>query len=385
LKSNGLSRRELFFLGAATIGGSLIVPCRAVAQRFVDPARGRGRNVDETRFVAPASYYEKQAEQKVLCTLCPRACVVAESERGFCGVRENRGGDYYTLVYARPCAIHVDPIEKKPLFHFLPSSRAYSIATAGCNVECKFCQNWNISQFRPEDVRSSYMPPEKIAEAARANGAQSIAYTYSEPVVFYEYMRDCARAGKRKGVRSVMISNGYIQPVPMAELLPDLDAVKIDLKAFTESFYKDYCNGTMAPVLDTLLVLRDSGKWFEIVVLIIPTLNDSVEEIRLMSRWIKNYLGPDVPLHLTRFHNSYKMTNLYPTPVATLEKLRSAAIKEGLNYVYTGNLPGHQGENTYCPKCGKPVIERYGFYVRSMSIEGGKCNQCGQPIAGVWE
>jgi pyruvate formate lyase activating enzyme len=338
----------------------------------------------EKEGVHPALHFEKLEELRVKCKLCPRECTVADQERGYCGVRENRLGSYYTLVHSRPCAIHTDPIEKKPLFHFLPGTEAFSIATAGCNVECRFCQNWDISQFRPEQVKSIYLPPEELHRQAKRTGARSIAYTYSEPVIFYEYMFDTASLGRQTGLRSVMISNGYIQEKPMTELCRVLDAVKIDLKAFTETFYKDYCSGELKPVLSTLELLKKQGMWFEIVVLIIPTLNDSESEIRSMSRWVKSNLGNDVPLHFSRFHPTYKLKNLPVTPVETLDMARRVAMEEGLHFVYVGNVWGHEGENTFCPGCGKPVIRRVGFKILEVNLKGSSCASCGRMIPGVW-
>jgi pyruvate formate lyase activating enzyme len=281
--------------------------------------------------------------------------------------------------------VHNDPIEKKPLFHYLPGTNALSIATAGCNFECKFCQNWQIAQFRPEQVESTTVTPEQVVKMAKDQGSPTIAYTYSEPVVFYEYMYDTARLGRYQGIGSVMISNGYIKEEPLVELCKYLTAVKIDLKAFTERFYRETCSGELKPVLDTLEKLKKIGIWYEIVVLIVPTLNDSEKEIREMSEWIKKRLGCDVPVHFTRFHPMYKIKNLPPTPVKTLERARKIAQELGLHYVYIGNVPGHEGENTYCPNCKKMVIRRTGFLIIENRLKAGKCSFCNYPIPGVWE
>jgi pyruvate formate lyase activating enzyme len=238
-------------------------------------------------------YYKKLENLRIECEICPRKCKVADLERGYCGNKENRDGKYYTLVYSRPCSVHVDPIEKKPLFHYLPGTPALSIATAGCNIECKFCQNWQISQFRPEQVRNFDLPPEEIVRLAREHKAPTIAYTYSEPVVFYTYMYDTAKLAKQEGIGSVMISNGYITEEPLVELCKELSAVKVDLKAFTEKFYKEICSGELKPVLEGLETLKKIGIWYEIVVLIVPTLNDGGQEIREMSMWIIPSISPD--------------------------------------------------------------------------------------------
>ncbi|RJP28575.1 MAG: AmmeMemoRadiSam system radical SAM enzyme [Candidatus Omnitrophota bacterium] len=331
-----------------------------------------------------ARHYEKMEGKKVLCKLCPKECRVADQERGYCGVRENIGGVYKTLVYGRPCSLHVDPIEKKPLFHYLPGSAAFSLATAGCNIECKFCQNWDISQFRPEQIRMFDLSPQATAQLAKETRSQTIAYTYSEPVIFYEYMLDAAIEGRKNGIGSVMISNGYIQEKPLRELLPHLTGVKIDFKAFTETFYKEVCNGELAPVLEALKIIRAMNKWLELVVLIIPTLNDSDAENRDMAKWILDNLGPDVPIHLTRYHPMYKMKNIPNTPERTLERLRKIMKDEGLHYVYIGNVPGHPAENTHCPKCDELLIRRLGYRIMMEGLENGECKKCHTKIVGVW-
>ncbi len=332
-----------------------------------------------------ALHYEKLAGDRVHCTLCPRECIVPDGGRGDCGVRENRGGTYRSLVYARTCSVHVDPIEKKPLFHFLPGTNAYSIATAGCNVECLFCQNWQISQAMPEDLHTQYLPPEKVVELAKRAECPTIAYTYSEPTVFYEYTLDCARAGKEAGVHSVTISNGYIQAEPMKQLCEVFSAVKIDLKAFTEDFYRRYVRGgSLKPVLDTILLLRKLGMHTEVVTLLVPGLNDSEDEVRNLSRWLVKNAGPDVPLHFSRFHPAYKMTNLSRTPAQTVITAREIAVAEGVRYSYVGNLPGHEYESTYCHACGRKLISRYAFHVGEVHVKDGKCEYCGAEIPGVW-
>ncbi|OHB98849.1 MAG: AmmeMemoRadiSam system radical SAM enzyme [Planctomycetes bacterium RIFCSPLOWO2_12_38_17] len=329
-------------------------------------------------------YYKKLEDLRIECELCPRKCTVADMERGYCGVRENRGGIYYTLVHSRVCALNIDPIEKKPLFHYLPGTKAYSLATAGCNIECKFCQNWQISQYRPEQIDSIKLTPDDIVKDAQTSGSKTIAYTYSEPVVFYEYMYDTSQLARKLGLKSVMISNGYIQEKPLVELCKYLDAVKIDLKGFTEKFYSETCSGELKPVLDTLVALKKIGIWFEIVVLIVPTLNDSEKEIKEMCAWIKNNLGTDVPIHFTRFHPTYKIKNLPPTPLNTIENARQIAIDTGLRFPYIGNVPNHEGENTYCPHCKQVIIRRVGFSILENHIKDGKCKDCSQPIPGVW-
>jgi pyruvate formate lyase activating enzyme len=341
-------------------------------------------NGDDSKFVVEAKFYQKLQDKKIKCKLCPRECAVGDHERGYCGVRENRGGTYYSLVHSRVCAAHIDPIEKKPLFHYLPGTVAFSLATAGCNVNCKFCQNWDISQVRPEQVTSYYMPPQMVAALAQQNQCPTIAYTYSEPVVFSEFLMDTADAGHAIGVRSVVISNGYMQAESMQAAYGKMDAVKIDLKSFTEKYYRNVVSGELNPVLDSLVRLRKMGKWTEIVYLVVPTLNDSDAEFQGLASWVKANLGVDVPLHYTRFHPEYLMKNLPPTPVPTLERAKAIADAEGLHYVYIGNVPGHPAQNTYCPKCHRMLVERVGFTADQVLVHKGHCPFCQHPIPGVW-
>ena len=340
---------------------------------------------EEKKFIIEARYYEKLPHKKIKCNLCPKECVIDDRERGYCGVRENREGTYYSLVYSRPCTFHADPIEKKPLFHFHPGTLAFSIATAGCNVNCKFCQNWQISQSRPEQIRSIYMPPEKTAQLAQNYDCLSIAYTYGEPTIFYEYMMDTAEAGHKNNIKSVVVTAGYIQQKPLIELCKNVDAIKVDLKAFSEKYYREIVDGELKPVLDSLITMKKMNVWTEIVYLVVPTLNDSDQEFKDLCKWIKQYLGDDVPVHFTRFHPQYLLKNLPPTPVETLNKAKEIADAEGLQYVYVGNVPGHEAESTFCPKCNKKVVNRIGYAIRELNIEKNKCKFCNTKIAGVWE
>jgi len=332
-----------------------------------------------------SKFYEPLAGKRVRCTLCPRRCVVPDKGRGYCRVRENRGGKYYSLVYGRPCALNLDPIEKKPFFHVYPGSKSYSIATVGCNICCKFCQNWDISQASPEDVKVSYKSPADIAAAALKAKARTIAYTYTEPVVFSEYVADCAAAGKKAGIESVMVSNGFISNEALKSVLPVLKAVKIDLKSFSQSFYADVCDGQLQPVLDTLKRLANSGVWYEIVVLIIPSLNDGADEIKKMSAWIVKELGQNVPVHFSRFHPMYKMRNISPTPLKTLREIRQIALDAGIKFVYIGNTPGEESQNTICPSCKTILIRRYQYSILENNIIGGLCEKCKTKIPGVWD
>jgi pyruvate formate lyase activating enzyme len=288
-------------------------------------------------------------------------------------------------VYGNPAAIHLDPIEKKTYFHVLPSSGSLSLATAGCNLHCKFCQNWEISQAEPEEIYSYDVPPDMVVRKAREMQARSVAYTYTEPTVFYEFMFDTCRLAAQAGLLNVMHSNGFINPAPLQELCPFLDAANIDLKGFSESFYRDLCQGVQAPVLESLKILKRNGIHLEITNLIIPTRNDDMDMIRRMSLWIKTELGADTPLHFTRFYPLYKLKSLPPTPVTTLEQARAAAKTAGLEFVYIGNVPGHEGANTYCPRCGRTIIRRAGFMVVDYKVKDGACPYCGAPIPGIWE
>lgn len=329
-------------------------------------------------------YFAPLSDSRVRCELCPRQCEVGSGERGYCRVRENRGGRYYSLVYGNPCAIHIDPIEKKPFFHVLPSTQSFSLATAGCNLNCKFCQNWEISQASPDDTLNYDLPPEKVVESALKLRCSSIASTYVEPTIFIEYMIDIGRLAKKQKILNTMHSNGYINPGPLRELCDCLDAACIDLKGFSEEYYREVTEGTLAPVLATLKQLKQRGIHTEIVNLVVPGKNDDMGRIRAMCRWIRDELGPDVPLHFSRFYPLYKLKTLEPTPITTLELAWKAALEEGLHFVYIGNIPGHPAENTKCPQCGETVITRIGFSVKAVSLKDGKCPKCGRGIPGIW-
>ncbi len=331
-----------------------------------------------------ASFYKKLDKKAVSCLLCPHRCQIPEGERGFCQVRLNKAGKLFTITYGYPCAVHIDPVEKKPLFHVLPGSAVFSIATAGCNLRCKFCQNWTISQTTPEHTYNYNLPPEEVVAAAKREGCPSIAYTYTEPTSFYEYMVDTAKAARKQGVLNLFHSCGYINPEPLRKLSQYLDAGNVDLKGFSRDFYQKVCSAELQPVLETLKILKEEGVWIEITNLVIPTLNDEPGLIKEMCLWIRDNLGEDVPLHFSRFHPDYKMRNLPPTPLETLERAHQIAKEAGLKYVYIGNVPGHPAENTYCPKCGKILIERRGYTVLQNNIKEGSCKFCREPIAGIW-
>jgi pyruvate formate lyase activating enzyme len=371
-------RRRQFIKSLA--GTGLLLPCGTAEAlpRFVAFQDTANLSWVEAR------YYKKHPDREIECLLCPRLCRLGDKERGYCGVRENDGGTYYTLVYGKACAENVDPIEKKPFFHFLPGTNALSIATAGCNVNCKFCQNWQISQARAEQVDSFDLPPGQVAASARKYSCPSIAYTYTEPVVFFEYMYDTSIEARKMGIRNCVVTGAHINPEPLADLLKVVDAVKIDLKAFNQDFYSNYVRGELEPVREAIKIVHRSKVWLEIVYLVIPTLNDNPKEIRTMCQWLIKEVGPDVPLHFSRFLPMYLMKNLPPTPVSTLERAHQIAQDEGLRYVYIGNVLGHKAESTYCPRCHSPVIERTGFQVKQINLTGGACKFCQHPIPGRW-
>jgi pyruvate formate lyase activating enzyme len=379
-------RRDfLIRCAAAAVGWSAIDAVsvgNALAEDTLDPGSGtRGPgHVSDVR----AAHWEPGADGGVICRLCPRECHVAPGDRGACGVRENDAGVYKTLVYGEVVASHVDPVEKKPFFHVAPGAEAFSIATAGCNLHCRFCQNWEISQFHPEEIAGVSATPERIVSAARESDVRYIAFTYNEPIIFYEFVRDVAEAGNAAGMRSLMISNGYIQEGPLREQAARLHAIKIDLKGFTEDYYRDVCGATLAPVLRTLQVLKETGTWFEIVVLVIPTLNDDESQMRAMCKWVADTLGPDVPMHFSRFHPAYRLMNIPSTPVATLERILRYAKDAGVRYAYLGNVPGHPAESTYCPSCGETLVKRVAYTVLEVKIKEGRCPKCRTVIPGRW-
>jgi len=374
----------LVVLVALTAGSILLA--RALGRVEILNAKHFESSEQSERHIQPreAMYYAQLSKNNVRCQLCPNRCFIAPGQRGFCEVRENRDGRLYTLVYGLSCALHVDPIEKKPLFHFLPASRAFSIATAGCNLECKFCQNWQISQARPEETSNYNLEPEQIVRLAKENNCEVIAYTYTEPTIFYEYMLETAKLARKAGIKNIMHSNGYINEEPLRELCEYLDGANIDLKGFTEQYYAELTQGHLQPVLNTLKILKEEGVHLEITNLILPAKNDDPEQIKEMCIWIKENLGDGVAVHFSRFYPMYKLKNLPPTPVKTLELAKEIADRVGLEYVYIGNVPGHRGENTYCPKCGKLLVQRIGYHILQNNIAAGRCKSCGQLIPGVW-
>ena len=340
--------------------------------------------IGDTSALHEAMHYQRVDEKTVQCLLCPRKCTLGDGQRSFCRVREPKKGKLYTLVYGKPCAVHIDPIEKKPIYHMLPGSQAFSIATAGCNLRCKFCQNWQISQRPPEETTNISLPPKEVVRLAAEKWCQTIAYTYSEPTVFYEYMIDTARLAKEKGIGGIYVSGGYVNPEPLGELCKYIDCANIDLKGYSDKYLRETCAEELKPLLTTLKVLKKRGIWVEITNLVIPTLNDDMKMIGQMCAWIKDNLGEDTPLHFSRFTPRYKLRNLSPTPVPILEEAREVALKAGLDYVYIGNVPGHEANHTYCPSDKKVLIRRAGYRILENNIVDGKCKFCGNKISGIW-
>lgn len=333
-----------------------------------------------------ASFYEKLEGGRIQCQLCPNRCILAKGQRGICGARENQNGKLVSLIYGKVSISAVDPIEKKPFYHFLPGSKAYSISTVGCNLDCQYCQNWDIAHRQPEDVQTTKMTPEQVVEDAIKSGSPVIAFTYNEPVVWYEYMLDIAKLAKQKGLKTVIVTSGYINQEPLKQLLPYLDAVKIDFKSINQQTYQTLIRGNLQPVLDSIKTVHQSGKWLELVHLIVPGWTDNLDEIKKLCQWTKENVGPDVPLHLSRFYPNYKLLNLPPTPEKTLKEARKICLDLGLKYVYTGNIDDPEGSTTYCPDNQKPLIKRRGYFIEENLIDSsGKAQNCPSKIPGVWE
>lgn len=322
----------------------------------------------------------------VKCKLCPRECQLPPGHRGDCRVRINYEGRLISLVYGKPVSANArDPVEKKPVYHFLPGTRCVSIATVGCNLHCKFCQNHTISQVNPEDLEPFDLPPEQVVAAARRHQCPSISYTYSEPIVFFEYTRDTQALAHQQGIKNILVTAGYINEAPLIELCRHADAANVDLKAFSNDYYRELCAGTLAPVLRALELMVRLGVWVEVTNLIVPTLNDDMEMISRMCDWIAEKLGPEVPLHFSRFSPMYQLTQLPPTPADTLVRARETALSRGLKHVYVGNILVPGGGDTICPDCGNIVIARRGYAITTMNLENGACGSCGRKIAGVWK
>ncbi len=332
-----------------------------------------------------AKWWEPTENNKILCTLCPRYCKIGEGQPGFCYIRQNHGGQLYTIGYGRPTGFAVDPIEKKPLNHFYPGSKILSFGTAGCNLGCKFCQNWSISKAKLDDENSIKASPEEVVRLAQMYDSPSIAFTYNDPTIFGEYVIDISQIARDKGINSVMVTAGYIDKNARKEVYEFIDAANVDLKGFTEKFYDKITYSHLENVLDTLIWLKnETDIWFEITTLLIPDENDSAEEVKKECDWILRNLGENVPLHFTAFHPDFKMTSKTKTPASTLMQARDIAIQSGINFCYTGNVHHNESQTTYCPNCGSKLIERDWHSILTNNLKNGSCKKCGIKIPGVF-
>ncbi|MFP4475710.1 MAG: AmmeMemoRadiSam system radical SAM enzyme [Desulfatibacillaceae bacterium] len=368
--------RRRFLAAAAGTAGGLLCP-GSLRPLLARPFSAASRTVRE------AYFQEAMGNGTVRCGTCPHGCEVPVDERGHCGCKVNLSGRLYSISYQNPCSVNADPVEKKPLLHFQPGSRTFSLAVAGCNFTCLNCQNWEISQTTPDRTRNYDLPPEKAVEKALRYDCASIAYTYSEPTTFYEYMLDTATLGRKQGLRNILVSNAYMNPEPLKRLCRVLDGASLNLKSFSDRTYRELNGGSLAPVLRSLETVRKEGVWLEIINLIVPTWTDDLDGIRRLCGWIAERLGPDVPLHFSRFFPQYRLVHLNPTPVAIMEQARKVALEEGLRHVYLGNVPGG-GDTVACGGCGDPVVLRNGYQVRENRLVRGRCPGCDTPVAGVW-
>ncbi len=385
------TRRDLLKKGLQAAVGALLLSCAGPeTPSEITPAEPNDLDASLAPTATPvaeleeARYYLKLSGNWVQCQMCWRRCSVPEGGRGFCRNKVNIGGLYYTLVYGRPSSLQIDPIEKEPSFHMWPGATIFCTGTASCNNRCKFCHNWHLSQRSFEELRHVEISPRQTVELAQEMECDAVSFTYNEPTVFYEHMFDVAQAARQAGLGTLFHTNGGINEEPLAALLEHMDAVTVDLKAFTGDFYQEVSSSRLEPVLRTLQQIHESGVHLEIVNLVVTTLNDNMDDIRRMCQWIRDTLSAEVPLHFTRFFPAYKLTNLPPTPIETLESAAQIADEEGLQYVYVGNCPGHERNSTFCPACGEKIIERVHFSVVSLDAIHGKCRFCGQAIPGVW-
>ena len=386
-----ITRKE--FLKSMGLGASALV-CAGTGYGFLGKKNERPKSVKGNIFKndAPKKAWKWSVEgfhyatngTTVQCQICPNRCLLEPGDRSICRSKVNIGGKLYSLTYGNPCSIHVDPIEKKPLNHFYPRSMILSIAATGCNFRCLNCQNWEISQMKPEDVRHYELFPEDVVSEANKRKTPSIAYTYSEPITYYEYMYDTAKLAREAGLMNVLVSNGYINRNPLIRLCKYLDGANVNLKSFDDRIYRSLNGGRLQPVLNTFKTLHTAGVWFEMTTLVVPTYVDDTEMIKRMCGWILKELGPDYPLHFLRFFPHYKLTRLPATPIGTLEAFRKVALEEGIRYVYLGNVPGHEGTHTYCHNCHRILIERKGYLIPQYNLENGRCKFCGTSIPGRW-
>lgn len=360
-------------------------PARTVYKKKTDPSRKIDSLPHKNEVTLKEGVYYRPTGPYIQCTLCPKFCVIPEGEAGLCRIRINRERKLYTMVYGQPCSVAFHPMEQGPIFHVFPGSQCLGIATAGCNLRCKYCQNWQMSQFSAEETDNYDLPPDSVVRLAKENKCDAVVFAYTEPIVFFEYTIDTAKAARSAGLKTVMVTAGYVDTQPLKDLCKHIDVIRIDLKGFSEKFYEDTIGGTLQPVLNAIKTVHEYGTWLEIVDPIVTSFNDSPEEIREMSKWILDNVGPDVPVHFLKFFPAYKMRNFPPTPEEILSRCRRIAMDAGLKYVYLGNVPGHEGENTFCPKCGKRLVARVGYLgITENNISNGKCKFCGYPIPGLW-
>ncbi len=370
------SRREFIRTTFCAACGTLLFPwSRALAAQDFSPT---------DPFVKEAYVYKALADGKVQCGTCPHECIILPDNRGRCQTKVNLKGKLFTISYGNPCVVQVDPVEKKPLQHFYPGTKAFSLAVAGCNFRCLNCQNWEISQTSPDKTRNQDLPPDKAVSMAARYGCKSIAYTYSEATTFYEYMVDISAKAKEVGIKNIWVSNAYISQAALNRLCDVIDAASVNLKAFSDDIYWDLNGGHLEPVLETFKTLHRRGIWMEIINLVVPTYTDDLEMIKKMCGWILENLGPEYPLHFSRFYPQYKLVHLPPTPVEFLQAAQQVALEEGLHYVYIGNVPG-LGDRTVCPGCDQTVIQRRGYTLLENHVKAGKCKFCETPISGRWE
>jgi len=381
-----LSKRQFLRLSLTTLGVAAagFVPVRSLAKNLTDMKPGLSSPEGEPGKYSKEAMNYIATPKGVKCLLCPNQCILKDGQSGLCKSHVAYGEKLYSIAYGNPCSVHIDPIEKKPLFHFLPSAESFSIASAGCTLACLNCQNWEISQVSPKTTKNIELFPEQVVEEAAANRCKTIAYTYSEPLSFYEYTYDTSKLARARGIKNLLISNGYINEKPLRELVKYIDAANINLKSFSEEIYARLNGGSLEPILRTLKIIREAGVWLEITNLIVPNWTDKMDMIKEMCEWLVANGFSDTPLHFSRFFPLYKLTSIPYTPLQTLEQAYAIARKAGINYVYIGNVPGTDYENTYCPKCKKMVVERRGFTVISNRLKDGSCSFCSQKIAGVW-
>ena len=395
MTSEKINRRQFLWKTLSTagmcMGANSLLPFSAMAagrtvyRKKTDPTQkieSIPRKYEVT--ITEAKYYRPTGPH-IQCTLCPLFCVIPDGEAGVCRVRFNKDRKLYTMVYGQPCAIAFHPMEQGPIYHAFPGSKCVGIGTAGCNLRCQFCQNWQMSQFTAEETDNYDLPPEQVVKLAHEKRCKIIIFSYTEPTVFYEYALDTAKAARAKGLKTALVTAGYMDIEPLKEICKHVDVIRIDLKSFREKFYEDVVSGTLQPILKAIKTVHEQGTWLEVVDPLVPGFNDGKEEVRDMARWMVDNLGPDVPLHFLKFFPAFKMRNFPLTSEKVLAESRQIAMDEGLNYVYVGNVPGNQGGHTFCPKCKKRLIARVGFLgITENHVVDGKCRFCGWPIPGLW-